>query len=228
MYKDLLSNVHSIFTHKSVKLETTQIINGCFTQGYITQNWLMKSQGKAEIHRASCQEEQAGSSQAGTEAAVHRQNIFREVSVLLVSLSTDWIRPIHSTIVLRVIFFCLFFALLFRAAPLACGSSQARGLIRAAAASLHHSHSNMGSELCLRLTSQLTATPYAQPTKRGQGWNPHPHGSWSDLLITEPQRELLEGNLDRNSNLHIYKIPSKKLPNRRCQLHPQFDLDAIA
>ena len=28
---------------------------------------------------------------------------------------------------------------------MACGSSQARGWIRAAAASLHHSHSNMGS-----------------------------------------------------------------------------------
>ena len=41
--------------------------------------------------------------------------------------------------------------LLFRAAPEAYGSSQARGQIRVVAAghSHSHSHSNMGSELCL-------------------------------------------------------------------------------
>ena len=36
---------------------------------------------------------------------------------------------------------------------------QARHRIRAAAASLHHSHSNAGSEQCLRATPQLTAAP---------------------------------------------------------------------
>ena len=35
------------------------------------------------------------------------------------------------------------------AKPAACGSSQARGPIGAAAAGLHHSHSNAGSEMCL-------------------------------------------------------------------------------
>ena len=39
-----------------------------------------------------------------------------------------------------------FFFLLCRATPVACGNSQARGRIRAAAAVLHHSHGNMGSE----------------------------------------------------------------------------------
>ena len=34
----------------------------------------------------------------------------------------------------------------FRAAPMACGNSQARRRIRAVAAGLHHSHSNAGSE----------------------------------------------------------------------------------
>ena len=34
-----------------------------------------------------------------------------------------------------------------RAASMAYGGSQARGLIRAVAAGLHHSHSNLGSEL---------------------------------------------------------------------------------
>ena len=41
-------------------------------------------------------------------------------------------------------FFCL-----FRAVPTAYGGSQARGRIRATPASLHHSHSNTRSELCL-------------------------------------------------------------------------------
>ena len=41
------------------------------------------------------------------------------------------------------IFMCSF--LFFRAAPVAYGSSQARGPIRATAVSLHHSHSNSGS-----------------------------------------------------------------------------------
>ena len=47
-------------------------------------------------------------------------------------------------------FFGFFFGfLLFRAAPTAYGGSQARGPIRDVAASLHLSHSNVGSELHL-------------------------------------------------------------------------------
>ena len=44
-----------------------------------------------------------------------------------------------------------------RVTPVACGDSQARGPIRATAASLHHS--NIRSEPCLQPTPQLTATP---------------------------------------------------------------------
>ena len=50
------------------------------------------------------------------------------------------------------------FILPFRAAPTAYGSSQARSRIRPAAASLHHSHSNAGSEPHLQPTSQFMAT----------------------------------------------------------------------
>ena len=46
---------------------------------------------------------------------------------------------------------------IFRAAPEAYGSSQARGQIKAAAAGLHHSHSNAGSEPHLRPMPQLAA-----------------------------------------------------------------------
>ena len=51
---------------------------------------------------------------------------------------------------------CLFE--LFRAAPAADGSSRASGQTGAAAAGLHHSHSNARSEQGLRPTPQLMAT----------------------------------------------------------------------
>ena len=61
---------------------------------------------------------------------------------------------------------CILFIYLFiylfvfsRATPTAYGGSQARGLIRAVATGLHHSHSNTGSELCLPPAPQLMATP---------------------------------------------------------------------
>ena len=47
----------------------------------------------------------------------------------------------------------------FRVAPAAYGSSWDRGQIRAAAAGLHHGHSNAGSKLHLRTTPQFKATP---------------------------------------------------------------------
>ena len=56
-----------------------------------------------------------------------------------------------------IIIFCLF--AFSRAAPVACGGSQARGRIGAVATSLHHSHSDARSEPRLRPTPQLTATP---------------------------------------------------------------------
>ena len=54
------------------------------------------------------------------------------------------------------ILFCLF--AFSRAAPAAYGGSQAKDLIGAVATSLHHSHSNVGSELHLPPTPQLMAT----------------------------------------------------------------------
>ena len=74
-------------------------------------------------------------------------------------------------------FFCLF--AFSRASSAAYGGSQARGLVGAVAAGLHHSHShsNAGSEPRLRLIPQLMAMPDLEPTKRGQGSNLQPHGS---------------------------------------------------
>ena len=53
-----------------------------------------------------------------------------------------------------IFFFCRF--AFSRATPAAYGGSQARGLIGAVTAGLHHSHSNAGSESCLQPTPQLT------------------------------------------------------------------------
>ena len=67
---------------------------------------------------------------------------------------------------LKAVFFwggCLFvclFVCLFRAAPVAYGNSQAGGQIGAAAVSLCHSYSNMGSEVHLWPPPQLAATWY--------------------------------------------------------------------
>ena len=69
-----------------------------------------------------------------------------------------------------------FFCDLFRATHMAYVSSQTRGWITATAAGLHHSHSNMGSELCLWPTPQLTATLIPWPTEQGQWSNLYPHG----------------------------------------------------
>ena len=55
-------------------------------------------------------------------------------------------------------FFFLLFCL-FRATLMAYGGSQARNGIRAAAAGLHHSHSNVGSKTRLQPTPELTAMP---------------------------------------------------------------------
>ena len=63
----------------------------------------------------------------------------------------------RTRIIIIIIIFCLF--AFSRAAPAAYGGSQARGLIGAIAASLCHSHCNVGSELRLQPTPQLMATP---------------------------------------------------------------------
>ena len=58
-------------------------------------------------------------------------------------------------------FFCLLSFVVVAiswAAPVAYGGSQTRGPIGAGAAGLRQSHSNVGSEPCLRPTPQLMAT----------------------------------------------------------------------
>ena len=84
--------------------------------------------------------------------------------------------PFHSDHCHSLSLFSFSFLLLFRSVPAAYGYSQARGLIRAAAASQRHSHSNVGSKAHLPPALQLAVMRDPQPTERSQGWNPHPHG----------------------------------------------------
>ena len=59
-----------------------------------------------------------------------------------------------------------FFFFFPRAAPMACGGSQARGLIGAVVAGLRESHINTRSEPCLQSTPQLTAMLDPQLTEQ--------------------------------------------------------------
>ena len=79
-----------------------------------------------------------------------------------VALSLFSERDFRSVVVVVVV---VVFGVFSRAAPAACGGSQARGLIGAVADGLHHSHNNVEPELCLRPTPQLTATPDPQLSK---------------------------------------------------------------
>jgi len=98
------------------------------------------------------------------------------------------------------LFFCL-----FRAAPVAYRRSQSRGWIGAAAASLHHSHSNTGSKPHLWPTPQpqqhhIQATSSTYTTAHGNArslthWarpGMEPESSWIPvwLITAEPWQEL--------------------------------------
>ena len=86
-------------------------------------------------------------------------------------------------------YFILFFFLLLRAAPVACGDSQARGQIGATAAGLHHSHSNAGPKPCLRPTTDHgkagSLTHWARP-----GMEPATSRFLVGFVSASPQRDL--------------------------------------
>ena len=91
---------------------------------------------------------------------------------------------------LFILFYFILF-LLFRTTHTAYGGSQARGQIRATAASLCHSHSNSGSKPRLgpgSTTHSNASSP--PPTERGQGSNPRPSWILVRFISAGPQWEL--------------------------------------
>ena len=92
-------------------------------------------------------------------------------------------------------FYFLFFAL-SRAIPMAYGSSQARGQIRAAAAGLCHSHrhSHARSEPRLWPLLQLPAIPDPYPLSKARDRS-HILLIIAGFITTEPQWELLENTM---------------------------------
>ena len=83
--------------------------------------------------------------------------------ILMDTSPVCYCRATTRTSFLAILFYFIFLVFgLFafsRAAPLAYGGSQARGLIGAVTAGPHHSHSNVGSERCLPPTPQVRARP---------------------------------------------------------------------
>ena len=91
-------------------------------------------------------------------------------------------------VIIRLI--SVFVVFLFRAAPVAYGSSQAKGQIRAVAAGLYHSHSNARSEPPLWPT---TAHGNTGSLTHWEGPGIETTSSWilAGFITAEPQWELL-------------------------------------
>ena len=87
----------------------------------------------------------------------HAEEVCAFYSDLLVSFSWSFLLYTHMEQPFVLLFVFSFF--LFIAAAAEYGSSQARGQIRAVAASLHYSHSNARSELHLQPILKLVAMP---------------------------------------------------------------------
>ena len=82
-------------------------------------------------------------------------------------------------------FHLFFFFFFFWGSPVAFGGfffNYSRGPIRAVAVYLFPKPSNARFEPHLQPIPQLMETLDPWPTERGQGLNPQPHGSWSDLF----------------------------------------------
>ena len=66
---------------------------------------------------------------------------------------------------------------------MAYGGFLARGPGGATAAGKHHSHSDEESEPCLRPKPTAHGNARSLITEQGQGSNPQPHNSYSDLFL---------------------------------------------
>ena len=99
---------------------------------------------------------------------------------------------IQTYFLIKIFFFFFFFLLFCFLGPHPWHMEAPTLGVKSVAASLHHSHSNVGSEPHLRTTPQLTTTLDPRPTEQGQGSNPHPHGYWLDLFPLHHIGEILD------------------------------------
>ena len=112
---------------------------------------------------------------------------------------------------LKLFFFFFYLFAISRAVPMAYGGSQARGRIRAVAASLHCSHSNTGSEPSLWPTT--TAHSNAGSLTQWERPGIEPTTSWFlvRFVSAAPQRELKESKTFKTTKWK-YKIQFKGVP----------------
>ena len=79
--------------------------------------------------------------------------------------------------------FTYLFIYLFMAAPVACGSSWARGWISAASLSHNHNTATLDSSCICDLNGSLWQHQILNPLSR-PGWNSYPHGHYVGFLAT--------------------------------------------
>jgi len=110
------------------------------------------------------------------------------------------------------VFLLLFSICLLRAVPAAYGSSQARGRIGATAAGLHHSHSNVGSELQLWLHHSSQQHQIPNPLNKARDQT-------HIFMDTSWVRNLLSHN--RNSRIFLTQVRhgSTLTSERKSQTH---------
>ena len=110
-----------------------------------------------------------------TPALCQTNRYYLTLSMALIDRSKMMATPLYAKCPTSLSF--IFF--LFMATCVAYGSSQARGWIRASAASLHHSHSNTSSprsQLHLQPTHGLWQHQIINPLIKARDLSPHPHG----------------------------------------------------
>ena len=98
------------------------------------------------------------------------------------------------------IYFCC--CCLFRATPIPYGGSQARGPIRAIAAGLHHSHSNVGSEPHLWHTPQAHSNTGSLTHWTRPGIEPATSWFLVRFVSTVPRRELPDLSILSPNSFH--------------------------
>lgn len=111
---------------------------------------LRAGQGQAQLHETENNSQKEKEAYGTDEASIPQTESERS---FICSASLCLLGGTFSPFTFKIIF-CLFVC--FRAAPMAYGTSQARGQIRATAAGLHHSHSNARSKRHLRHNGNST------------------------------------------------------------------------